>query len=61
MESVMMDSMYNIPSDTKAVKCIITKEAVIGSEKPRLELSEETVARKPITKRSSKKSKDEIA
>lgn len=61
MESVMMESMYNIPSDTKAVKCIITKEAVLGNEKPRLELSEENVARKPITKRSSKKSKDEIA
>ncbi len=61
MESVMMDSMYNIPSDMRAVKCIITKEAVLGEEKPRLELSEENVARKPITKRSSKKSKDEIA
>ncbi|MBH1940478.1 ATP-dependent Clp protease ATP-binding subunit ClpX [Mobilitalea sibirica] len=61
MESVMMDSMYSIPSDTKAVKCIITKEAVLGSEKPQVEVSEENIARKPITKRSSKKSKDEIA
>lgn len=61
MEAVMMDSMYNIPSDTKVTKCIITKESVIGNEKPRLELSEDAVARKPITKRSSKKSKDEIA
>ncbi len=61
MESVMMDSMYNIPSDTKAIKCIITKEAVLGTEKPKLELSEENVARKPITKRSTKKSKGEIA
>ncbi|HWT27478.1 MAG TPA: ATP-dependent Clp protease ATP-binding subunit ClpX [Mobilitalea sp.] len=61
MEKVMMDSMYNIPSDTKAVKCIITKEAVQGNEKPKLILSEESVARKPISKRSSKKSKDEIA
>lgn len=61
MEAVMMDSMYNIPSDTKVTKCIITKESVMGNEKPRLELSEDAVARKPITKRSSKKSKDEIA
>lgn len=61
MESVMMDSMYSIPSDSKAVKCIITKEAVLGNEKPRLELSEENVTRKPITKRPSKKSKGEIA
>lgn len=61
MESVMMESMYNIPSDTKAIKCIITKEAVLGTEKPRLELSEENVTRKPITKRTTKKSKGEIA
>jgi ATP-dependent Clp protease ATP-binding subunit ClpX len=61
MESVMMDSMYNIPSDSKAVKCIITKEAVLGNEKPIVVLSEENVTRKPITKRGTKKSKDEIA
>ena len=61
MESVMMESMYNIPSDTKAIKCIITKEAVMGTEKPKLELSEENVPRKPITKRTTKKSKGEIA
>lgn len=61
MESVMMDSMYNVPSDPKAVKCIITKEAVLGNEKPKLVLSDENVARKPIAKRTTKKSKDEIA
>lgn len=61
MEAVMMDSMYNIPSDTRAVKCIITKASVLGTEKPVLVLSEDNVARKAITKRGSKKSKDEIA
>lgn len=61
MESVMMESMYNIPSDNNTIKCIITKEAVMGTDKPKLELSEENVNRKPIAKRSSKKSKDEIA
>lgn len=61
METVMMDSMYNIPSDLKAIKCVITKEAVLGNEKPKVILSEENVARKPIAKRSNKKSKDEIA
>ncbi|MDD3172631.1 MAG: ATP-dependent Clp protease ATP-binding subunit ClpX [Herbinix sp.] len=61
MEAVMMDSMYNIPSDTKAIKCIITKDAVLGTDKPKLILSEENVSRKPISKRGSKKSKDEIA
>lgn len=61
METVMMDSMYNIPSDNKAIKCIITKESVIGKEKPKVIFSEENVTRKPLTKRPSKKSKDEIA
>lgn len=61
MESVMMDTMYNIPSDTNAIKCIVTKEAVLGNEKPRVILSDETVTRKPIVKRGTKKSKDEIA
>jgi ATP-dependent Clp protease ATP-binding subunit ClpX len=61
MEAVMMDSMYNLPSDTKAIKCIITKEAVLGTEQPKVILSDDNVARKAIAKRSSKKSKDEIA
>jgi len=61
MESVMMDSMYSIPSDTNTIKCIITKGAVLGIDKPKVVLSEESITRKPITKRSTKKSKDEIA
>ena len=61
MESVMMDSMYNIPSDAKAIKCIITRDSVLGNEKPKVILSEENVTRKPIAKRGTKKSKDEIA
>lgn len=61
MEKAMMETMYNIPSDSRAVKCIITREAVLGEEQPTVVLSDEIVARKPITKRSAKKSKDEIA
>ncbi len=62
MESVMMDSMYNIPSDNNVVKCIITKDAVLGKEKPELVLSEEENVRKPMVKRvSNKNNKDEIA
>ncbi|MCM1046757.1 MAG: ATP-dependent Clp protease ATP-binding subunit ClpX [Candidatus Gastranaerophilales bacterium] len=34
MESVMMDTMYEIPSDDAVNKCIVTKEAVNGSEGP---------------------------
>lgn len=62
MESVMMDSMYNIPSDAQVIRCVITRDSVLGKEQPRLILSEDdNIARKPITKRGSKKSKDEIA
>ncbi len=61
MESVMMDSMYHIPSNTRATKCIVTKEAVLGNEKPKVLLADDAVARKPIVKRTNKKSKDEIA
>ena len=34
MEKVMMDIMYNIPSDDTIVECIITKEAVEGTGEP---------------------------
>lgn len=61
IESVMMDSMYSIPSETQVIKCIITKDAVLGADKPKAVLSEEAITRKPIAKRGSKKSKDEIA
>jgi len=61
MEKVMMDSMYTIPSETRAIKCIITKDAVLGKEQPRLLLSEDGMQRKPVAKRISKKNKGEIA
>ncbi|MBE5966742.1 MAG: ATP-dependent Clp protease ATP-binding subunit ClpX [Lachnospiraceae bacterium] len=61
LESVMMDSMYSIPSENKVTKCIITKEAAMGSEKPQLVLVEDSAPRKIIAKKTTKKSKDEIA
>ena len=36
MESVMMDVMYEIPSDDNIAECVLTKEAVDGREKPRV-------------------------
>lgn len=61
MENVMMDSMYTIPSNNKVTKLIITKEAVLGDDKP-LEITvDEAVTKKTITKRTTKKTKDEIA
>lgn len=34
MENVMMDTMYEIPSDPTIGRCIVTKAAVEGEEKP---------------------------
>ena len=36
MEDVMMDIMYEIPSDDNIAACVLTKEAVDGREKPRV-------------------------
>lgn len=36
MEKVMMDVMYEIPSDDNIATCVLTKEAVDGNEKPRV-------------------------
>ena len=49
MENVMMDSMYNIPSDDKVAKCIITKDAVLEKEKPKLELFDDDSPRKLLS------------
>jgi ATP-dependent Clp protease ATP-binding subunit ClpX len=34
MENIMMDTMYHVPSDDTIKSCLITKEAVLGNEKP---------------------------
>ncbi len=36
MEDVMMDIMYEIPSDDNIAACVLTKEAVDGREQPRV-------------------------
>ncbi len=59
MEKLLMDTMYEIPSNDKAQKCIITADMINGTSKPVLVLSEEKNAKKPFAKRQSKK--DEIA
>nr|MCR5728222.1 AAA family ATPase [Lachnospiraceae bacterium] len=35
-ENIMMDAMYEAPSDMSVVKCVVTKEAAEGSAKPQL-------------------------
>ena len=62
MESVMMDSMFQIPSDETVEKCIITKAAVDGTEEPKLILTDGEQIKKPIKKKTAKKRDgDEIA
>ena len=61
MESVMMDTMYKVPTDTSILKCIITKEAAQGTAEPKLICSDDGVQRKQTQKRTVKKSNNEIA
>lgn len=61
MESVMMDSMYQVPSNTSIDKCIITKDAVDGKAEAILVSAEDGNTRKAITKRVTKKNSNEIA
>ncbi len=62
MESTMMDAMYHIPSDSKVVKCVITKDAAEGTGEPELIRSEENKPKKAITtKKTIKKNSGEIA
>ena len=35
-EKIMIDVMFDIPSDASVIKCIITKEAALGEDKPQL-------------------------
>ena len=36
LEQTMLDVMYEIPSKGNIVKCIVTKDSILGKEKPRL-------------------------
>lgn len=51
MENVMMESMYELPSEECVEKCIVTKETVEGKEKPRLEYSERPVKKEKLIRR----------
>ncbi len=47
IEEIMRDVMYDIPSNEKIVKCMITKETVQSKEQPKLEI-DENKKREPI-------------
>ena len=46
IEKIMMDIMYEIPSDDTIQKCTITKQVVLGESKPIVEHRESDSAKK---------------
>lgn len=52
LEEIMTDIMYEIPTNEKIEKCIITKETVEKNEKPQIVMNENI---KPINKQTTKK------
>ena len=65
IEEIMRDVMYDIPSNKKIAKCIITKETVADNQKPELIIDEN---KKPVTltkqtnkRKMNKKNKSETA
>lgn len=61
VESIMMDSMFEIPTETDVVKCVVTKEAAEGDARPSLVRAEGTPVRKPSGRRIAKRNNNEIA
>ncbi len=51
IEEIMRDIMFDIPSNPKIEKCIVTKETVMGLAKPRIIINENKEPRKQVIKR----------
>ena len=62
IENIMRDVMFDIPSNPKIEKCIITKNTVDNNEPPKLIINEnKVVEKKSKSKRISMKKEDESA
>jgi ATP-dependent Clp protease ATP-binding subunit ClpX len=61
IEKAVTDLMYEVPSNEKIAKCVITKEVVEGTGKPEIIYSDVPRPRKSFTKRHPKKNNGEIA
>ena len=65
IEDVMRDVMFDIPSNPKIEKCIITRETVLEGKQPDLVINEEKTEKRPRIKKkkiaSEKKEKKESA
>ena len=61
LESVMMDLMYEIPSDNNIGICTITRDVVDKTGEPELVYRDTAVPRKTLSQRLKKETSDEIA
>ena len=52
IEGALLDTMFDLPGRKDVKKCVITKEVIEKGEKPRLEISEETTAKRAAPHRS---------
>ncbi len=59
IEEIMRDIMYDIPSNEKIVKCIITKDTVLNKTQPELVIDENKKREIPKQKKKGKTSKKE--
>ncbi len=59
IEEIMRDVMYDIPSNEKISKCIITKETVLNKKNPELIIDENKKREAPKQKRKVKNTKNE--
>ena len=53
--------MYEIPSDDRVAKCVITKEVITDGAQPEITYSDNPAEKKQIKKKRSVKNSDEIA
>ncbi len=51
IEEIMRDIMFDIPSNPKIEKCIITKETVLEGKEPNIVINEDKIAKKHIKKK----------
>lgn len=61
MENIMMDIMFQIPSDPTIAKCIITKEVVEKTAEPEIIVKDTKEIKKQTSKKIFAKGNDEIA
>ena len=61
IEKATLDLMYEIPSDDRVAKCVITKEVITDGAQPEITYSDNPAEKKQIKRKRSVKNSDEIA